>query len=141
MLGDQDRHVLLDHGVEILHDVELVLHVQMRGGFIHQHEPGLLDIRLGDEHPLHLSGRQHVELPVLEMEHPELPESVLHDGFVVLGLPPDVLEIGVSSEHDRLVHGQAEAVPQLGGDGRYDLRDIRWGLVQHGFPVDQDVPG
>ena len=55
MLGDQHCHVLPDHGPQVLHDVQLVLHVEVGGGLVDQHQAGVLDEGLGDEHPLPFS--------------------------------------------------------------------------------------
>ena len=55
VLGDHDRHIAAGHAPEILHDLQLVPHVQMGGGFVHQHDLGVLHVRLGYQNALLLS--------------------------------------------------------------------------------------
>ena len=56
VLRDQDGHVLPGHAPQVFHDLELILHVEMRRGFVDEHELRLLHVRLSDESALPLAG-------------------------------------------------------------------------------------
>jgi len=128
---NDDEDLLLVHKLSHeVHQVELVVDVEMQGRLVQKHDVGLLHEGPGDHHPSELSAAELVDVPVYEVEHPDPLQSVVDDVHVLIGRVPGS-GLGVASHLHSLHHSEREGGAVGLGDGRHML-----GQILAGHPLD-----
>ena len=136
VLRDQDGHVLPGHAPQIFHHLELVLHIEMSGGFVDEHELRLLHVRLGYQRALPLTRRAERQGTVAYMVQTERPQRFAGDAFVLRRLPPQAVHERIPSEDHHVHDGHVERGPHLRGDGCDQFGDLHRSEAGHVHPID-----
>lgn len=127
-----DEDLLLVHELpHEVHQIELVVDVEMQGGLVQQHDVGLLNEGSGDHHPSELSAAELVDVPVDEVEHPDPFQGVVDDVHVLIGRVPGS-GLGVASHLHSLHHSEREGGAVGLCDGRHVLGQV---LARHPLDV------
>ncbi len=127
-----DEDLLLVHELSHeVHQIELVVDVEMQGRLVQKHDVGLLHEGSGDHHPSELSAAELVDVPVDEVEHPDTFQSVVDDVHVLIGRVPGS-GLGVAPHLHGLHHREREGGAVCLCDGRHMLGQV---LARHPLDV------
>ena len=130
--GSEDLDVQGAHGLQKL---ELVLDIQVVGGLIQDHGPGLLGERAGHQHPLALTSGERVEFPVGILCHAGFLQGFVGQAVILGSVLFHELFMGRAPHQYDLLHAEVKVeCAHLGHDTQHPGRFPQGDLI-HGPAV------
>ena len=128
-------------GTQRLQQLQLVPNVEVVGRFVQQDEIGPLGQPTRDDGASPFTARQMVTPTIDQMIQPDQSQSVTNDR--ALGTLPHLPRLAVrrASQRHHLSQQEIRGGRLLLPNERHEPSPLHGGVLVHGFPVEQDIPG